>query len=84
MVVAGVWVTPSGTRRKYVPVGSEPASLLATVPECITHTPVLSSSILAANTTTFDVVAEASTTLKRGCGQLPLRPPKTRLQGCRR
>jgi hypothetical protein len=51
MVVAGVWVTPSGTRRKYVPVGSEPASLLATVPECITHTPVLSSSIIAANAT---------------------------------
>jgi hypothetical protein len=51
MVVAGVWVTPSGTRRKYVHVGSEPASLLATVPAGITHTPVLSSSILAANAT---------------------------------
>jgi len=58
MVVAGVWVTPTGTRRKYVHVGSEPASLLATVPAGITHTPDFEFIVSCSNKSDCFVVAD--------------------------
>ncbi len=44
-------VTPSETRREYVPVGSEPASLLATVSAGITHPTTSVSWILVEKST---------------------------------
>ena len=38
-LVAGAWVRAGETRRKYVPVGSTPASMPPTVPPTRAHTP---------------------------------------------